>query len=245
MCARHGRGWPVTPAQWKKLASDCAARSAVCGPVPGLVARNVLVAMLYRLAGGGAPRSQAELAAEMGLGERAMRSGIKELVSLGLVWLVRHEEDARVRLPLVNEAQVKAWARGDYVPEEVEIGDEITGIFAGDFKAETLRNAGHPRARGNSSSSSYATTPTAPADSRESFELYQAMLSAARKALPMLSPGAREAIWDWVGVYPVQLVQDACRVTARKGGRSLDYIEAVLSSMQAAALLPDDNGGDS
>ena len=246
----------MTPASWKKLAIEISARLVVCGPVPGLVARSVLLAMVYRLAGGGAARTPAELGQELGVGERAMKSGIEELKMLGLVWLVKDPADARRRLASVNEGQVKAWARGEYVPAgsdgdaaDSEIGDEKAGFYAGDSKADVLQNAGHPRVRASSSSSSstssfsYPSGLVVPASSPESSEAafaeHVAMLGAMKHwGISTATQGAKEYVWRWVEPYSVEQVAWAAQASWLAGARNVNYMESVLKSEESRRLYP-------
>lgn len=236
----------MTPAGWKALATKVAHRSVTCGAVPGLMARNVLLALLLRLAGGGEPRSQVELAAELGVDVRQVRAGIHELVALGLAWLVQDPEDARKRLPQINVAQVKAWADGSYVPVGDCEGAEDVGKYVDSFcthsKADRCENCLHPRARGNSSSSS-TTSSSAPDSSADAFNQHAAMVRAVRKALPYggFNTVVDEAIWDWIGKYSVLHIQETCRKAGKGGGRSFAFIEKILSNDAADAAYGEED----
>ena len=233
-----------------KLVTAALARLDDITTVP---AQNVFMSLMDMALRGEAWAGQAEMAKRRSMGEERLKTALEHLESYGLLSLPLDPADRRSRLPVLDIGLIRAWLAGTHelhcVPRSSHVNSpenagQNTPENAGFFKAETPENAGYPRARGNSSSSSHAKTTIPPADSHEAHELYTAMVSAVRKALPMLPPGAREAIWDWVGIYSVQLVQDACRVTARKGGRSLDYIDSVLRSMYVATVLPDDGGGE-
>lgn len=237
----------VTP----KLVSAVVMRAKSCGGRPSLEARDVLFALLgYELEKLPFP-TRAQLSADLGMGERRLRAALAELRRLSLVQADVELADGRRRIDELNVRLIGAWSRGEYELEDLDEADDVAGDTGqndrenagqndGYFKAETGQNDGHPRARGNSSSSSTCASSSEPLDSREAFELHTAMVSRVRKALPMLTPGARDHVWTWVGRYPLGLVEEACNITMRKGGRSIDYVETVLRSLQVATVLPDE-----
>lgn len=234
-----------------KLVLEAQERLADITTVP---AQNVFMALLGMSARREAWPGMEAMAKRGHMGDERLGTALDLLESYGLLSLPTNPADRRQRLPVLDVDLIRAWVAGAHelccLPRSGHVNSpenagQSTPENAGYFKAETPGNAGFPRARGNSSSSSYARSTSAPADAHEANELHVAMVSAVRKALTSLPPGIRDDIWTWVGVYPVGLVQDACVVTRRKGGRSFDYIDTVLRGMQAAVALPDTSGDES
>ena len=229
----------MTPAQWKKLAVAVAERSVTCGPVPGLGARSVLQAMLFRLAGGANFKTRKEAGAAVALGERALRAAFDELASLSFTMPVRNPEDARSGVPYVNEAMVKAWVKGDYTPAG---GSENSLQNAGYFGPDSLQNAGFPRVRAamSSSSSSFSSTEaTQPETAEEAYAQQAAMLAALKHwQFSVSGPGAKDVVWGWVGLYTVDQVFAAAEAAWRAGSRAPAYVETVLQDKASRAMYP-------
>jgi len=234
----------MTPRAWKKLFEATQTRNLEPSML-SLEAQKVLGQMLVHLSRGGVTRTLAEIAVSVGFSERQLRRALDELKEFALVRFISDPADARFRLPIVCEDRVQGYADGTDVtfePEEGEIGTKSVGTFGPYSKADGDQNGPYPRVRGGLSSSS-SSTSSSQLTSVEVFSQHQAMVVAVRSAIGYLPPASVKHIWTWVGRYPVELVQYLAPIASVKGGRSVAYLESMLSNHMATELYPEPAAG--